>query len=83
MVRDRDAVGVAGQIGEHALGPVERRLSVDDPLLDASLVEKALERCWAAIAVERSVQLEATVLERLIESSQELAAEQPTQYANG
>ena len=31
MVRDRDAVGVAGEIFEHALGSVERRLGVDHP----------------------------------------------------
>jgi len=31
MVRDGDAVGVSGQIGEHRLGSGERRLGVDDP----------------------------------------------------
>jgi hypothetical protein len=30
-VRDRDAVGVAGEIGENGLRPSERPLGVDDP----------------------------------------------------
>jgi hypothetical protein len=32
-VRDGDAVSVAGEIGEHRLGPGERRLGVDEPVL--------------------------------------------------
>src|SRR5437016_520868 len=32
-VRDGDAVGVAGEIGEHCLGPGEGRLGVDEPVL--------------------------------------------------
>jgi len=31
-VGDGDAVGVAGEIAEHLLGPGERRLAVDDPV---------------------------------------------------
>src|SRR5712691_795677 len=34
-VRDGDAVGVAGEIGEHRLGPGEGRLGVDEPVLSA------------------------------------------------
>ena len=30
-VGDRDAVGVARQIGQHRLGPAERALAIDDP----------------------------------------------------
>ena len=32
-VRDGDAVGVAREIGEHGLGPGERRLGIDHPAL--------------------------------------------------
>src|SRR3954465_13461162 len=32
-VRDRDAVGVTGEIGEHRLRPGEGRLGVDEPVL--------------------------------------------------
>jgi hypothetical protein len=31
-VGDRDAVGVAGQIGQHVLRPGERPLAIDEPL---------------------------------------------------
>ena len=34
-VGDRDAVGVARQIGQHSLGPCEGRLGVDEPVLPA------------------------------------------------
>ena len=37
-VRDGDAMGVAGEIGEHRLRPGEGRLAVDEPFLP-------LERC--------------------------------------
>jgi hypothetical protein len=33
VVRDRDPVGVAAEIGEHGLGSRERRLGVDEPVL--------------------------------------------------
>ena len=32
VVRDRDAVGVAAEIGQHRLRPAEGRLGVDDPV---------------------------------------------------
>jgi len=43
MVRDRDAVGVAGQILEHVVGGLEGRLGVDDPLGAQGFLEKAAE----------------------------------------
>jgi len=30
-VRDGDAMGIAGEIAQHLLGPCERRLAIDDP----------------------------------------------------
>ena len=44
MVRDRDAVGVAGQIFEYALRALERRLGVDHPFGAGCLMEIAVER---------------------------------------
>ena len=44
MVRDRDAVGVAGEIFEHAFGTVERRLGVNHPFGAACVVEITAER---------------------------------------
>src|SRR5215469_11163511 len=43
MVRDGDAVGVSGQIGEHRLWPAARRLGVDEPPLLAERHQVAEE----------------------------------------
>ena len=83
MVRDGDAVGVAGQVGDHELGALEGWLGVDDPLGSARLVKIAAERRRTSVAREAAVQLDASFLERVVEGRHELAAEQPAQHANG
>jgi hypothetical protein len=45
MVRDGDAVSVAGQIPEHVVGALEGGLGIDDPFGAACLLEKAVESC--------------------------------------
>ena len=45
MIRDRDTVGVAGQIPEHMFGRFEGGLGKDDPFGAACLLEKAVESC--------------------------------------
>ena len=55
MVRDRDAVGVAGEILEHALGALEGRLGVDHPFGAACLMEKAVERGRTPVTSETAV----------------------------
>src|ERR1700693_1126158 len=45
-VGDRDPMGVAGQIGQHLLGPGERPLAIDVPLGPMQ---------WREIGVERSL----------------------------
>jgi hypothetical protein len=45
MVRDGDAVSVAGQIPEHMFGRFEGGLGIDDPFGAACLLEKAVESC--------------------------------------
>ena len=42
-VGDRDAVGVAREIGEHGLGAGERALGVDDPFAAAQRRERGVE----------------------------------------
>src|ERR1044071_619974 len=42
-VRDGDAVGVAGEIGEYRLGPGEGRLGIDEPVLPPPWCEVGLE----------------------------------------
>ena len=43
MVRDRDTMGVAGEIVENVFSTTERRLGVDDPILPKELPQEALE----------------------------------------
>jgi hypothetical protein len=38
-VRERNAMGVAAEIAQHALGPREGRLGIDDPVLPSKRVE--------------------------------------------
>jgi hypothetical protein len=45
MVRDGDAVSVAGQILEHMFGRFEGGLGIDHPFGAACLLEKAVESC--------------------------------------
>ena len=51
-VRDGDAVGVAGEIGEHRLGPGEGRLGVDEPVLPPERREMRGEGLSATQAFE-------------------------------
>ena len=43
-VRDGDAMGVAGEIGEHRFGPGEGRLGVDEPVLPLAAARDARRR---------------------------------------
>src|SRR6266404_9047138 len=51
-VRDSDAVGVAGEIGEHRLGPGEGRLGIDEPVLPPQRREMGGKGCPVAQAIE-------------------------------
>ncbi len=57
-VRDRDPVGVAGQIGEHRLRPGEGRLGVDDPALLPDRCEVTQERTPVGEVREAAVERE-------------------------
>jgi hypothetical protein len=43
MVRDRDTMGIAGQVMQHMLGAAEGWLGVDDPVLLKKLSDKSAE----------------------------------------
>ncbi len=45
-IRERNAMGVAAEIAQHALGPREGRLDIDDPVVSA----KGSEACWPGFA---------------------------------
>ena len=52
-VRDGDAMGVAGEIGEHRFRPGEGRLGVDEPLLPF----KRCEMCGEGLATTQALDL--------------------------
>lgn len=83
VVGDRDAVRVAGEIGQNVLGAVEGGLGVDDPLGAAGLVEEALERSRTPVPCEAAMELQPTFSERVLELCHELAAEEAAEHTHG
>lgn len=75
MVRDRDTVGVAGEIVENVFGTAEGRLGVDDPVLGKEPPEEMLEAFRCGELLERAVELELALKQKLLEFGGELAAE--------
>jgi hypothetical protein len=75
MVGDGDAVGVAGKIVENVFGSTEGRLGIDDPVLGEELPEEAPEAFRCGEFLERAVELELAVEQKLLELGGELAAE--------
>ncbi len=47
MVGNRHPVSITAQVVEGSLGRAKRGFGVDDPLLLANVLDKALERLWA------------------------------------
>jgi len=83
VVRDRDAVGVTGEILQDVLGAVEGWLGVDDPFGAPRLVEEAAERGGAPVVGEAAVQLDAPFPERFGKLCEELAPEEAAEHAYG
>jgi len=75
-VGDRDAVGVAGEISEHLLGPGERALGIDVPPGVIERFEPSLERCPVGEMSVRPEELQAAGLVRRLQHRQHFAAEQ-------
>jgi len=75
MVRDRDAVGVASQVVEDVFGSAEGRLGIDDPVLGKELSEESLEACGCCEFLERTMELDLALEQKLLERGRELAAE--------
>ena len=79
MVRDGDAMRVAGKIVENVFGSTERRLGVDDPVLGEELPEETLEAFRRGEFLERAVERELALEQQLLEFGGELAAEDTTE----
>src|SRR5258708_4270731 len=79
-VGDGDAVGVAAEIAQRVLRSPEGRLGVDDPVVAEQGSEPCGEaswfRQWRKVAVKR----EPVLVERRLQSGDELAAKDPAEY---
>ncbi len=82
MVRDGDAMGVAGQVVENVFSAAEWRLGVDDPILPEQLAKEVAEAAWRGQMPLRAVDLKLVLREELLQSSDELAAENAAQCVN-
>ncbi len=82
-VRDRDAVGVAGEIGEHGLRSGEGPLGVDDPLGAAQRRERGVEGAFVGERGEIAEEGQAAGLVERGEAFEKEAAEQARQHAHG
>ena len=83
VVRDGDAVGVAGEVLQDVLGVLEGGLGVDDPLGATGLAQELLEGLRVPVASESSMELQAAVSECGAEARHELAPEEAAEDAHG
>jgi hypothetical protein len=82
-VGDRDAVSVAGEIGEHGLRSGEGFLGVDDPLGAAQRRERGVEDALVGERIEIAEEGQAAGLMQGRESLEKEAAEQAGEDAHG
>src|SRR3546814_7870886 len=81
-VRYRNAVGVAGQIGEHGLGPSERRLGINNPALFADRREVPQESASFGKMREAAKESELALIVQSGQPGQEQPAEEGTKHAD-
>jgi len=54
MIGDGNAMSVAGEIAQHMMGPAERRLSIDDPVLAEQGAQEGAEGFFVGERLESS-----------------------------
>ena len=82
VVRDRDAMGVAGEVVQNVFRPTEGWLGIDDPLLGEELAEELAEAFGVGEFLKRAMELELVFEQELPERGDELTAEDATQNAD-
>ncbi len=82
MARDRDTVGITGEIVENVFGATEGRLGVDDPVLGKETLEKMQEAFRCGEFLEGTVELELALEQKLLEFGGELTAEDVAQHSD-
>ena len=82
-VRDGDAVGVAGEVGEHRLGSGERALGVDHPFAAAQRREAALKARARRAGARSPKKARRAGLHEAGEAFEEEPAEEAREHAHG
>lgn len=83
MAGDGHAMGVAAQILEHIFGATEGRFRVDHPIFSEERPQPSSEGFGLSEGCQISREAQSAVLERLLETGDELAAKDATQYFDG
>ena len=83
MVRDGDAVRVAGEVVEDVFCSTERSLGIDDPILQEELPQETLEAIRRRKFLQRAMELELALEQKLLKLGRELAAEDTAENPDG
>ena len=81
-IGDRNAMGIAAEIGENLLWPAERTLGVDDPFDFAQGIEMTAEHRRVAEVCQIAKECELGVVERRLQVLQEQTSVQPRQNSD-
>ena len=83
VVGDGDAVGVGTEIAQGVIRSAEGPLGIDDPVVAEQESEPGGEGCLRGEGCEVAVELEGACLESVLESGDELAAEDTAEHLDG
>src|ERR1700733_6298632 len=83
MVGDGDAVGVAGQIRKHMLGPSERTFGIDHPILAKERSEESVKGVFSGQGLEAAGEHEFALLKGEFQAGDKFAAKDTAQYLHG
>ena len=81
-VGDGDPMGVATEIGEHLVGPAERRLAIDDPIDAACPGQMAIEYGRVVKVSEFIEEVQLALCESFVECCQKEPTEQARQHTD-
>ena len=82
-VGNGDAMGIGAEIAQHMLRATEGSLGVDNPVMAKQYPQPSGERTRFGEWQEAAVELKLTSMEGVAESSDELAAEDAAEHADG
>ncbi len=82
-VGNGDAMSIGAEITQHMFRSAEGRLGVDDPVVAEQYSQPRAEGVWLGKSQQAAVELELTSMEGVAKSSDELAAEDTAEHADG